>query len=338
MNIMATITIGLAFSCYCDAAPSRSTQEEIPKFIKKELARLFDKGELAVPDGIKFDKMQFRLFKPAVQSGKQYPLIIYLNGHARRQLDYHNVGQLSHLDQLIFHEPNAPEKYPFFLLVPQCPKDAEGNWLQWFNEPRRGNKDSFGADPVEAVARVVEEVVKDNPIDTDCVTVFGISTGGTACWELAMRHPDTFAAVVPIASFPCATDDNRLANLRVVPVWAFHSTGDKPKLVCEMVSQLHSAGGDCRLTQIPSDIHACWDQAFGEYHLVEWMLAQRRHIGQLKHHHTSSQSIWWQCVRHDYCRLESLQLKWNEFWPRAIPVAAFLGVFLACKKCCCRTI
>src|SRR3954466_11221977 len=100
MNIMATITIGLAFSCYCDAAPSRSTQEEIPKFIKKELARLFDKGELAVPDGIKFDKMQFRLFKPAVQSGKQYPLIIYLNGHARRQLDYHNVGQLSHLDQL----------------------------------------------------------------------------------------------------------------------------------------------------------------------------------------------------------------------------------------------
>jgi hypothetical protein len=39
---------------------------------------------------------------------------------------------------------------------------------------------------------------------------------------------------------------------------------------------LKDAGGNVHLTEIESSGHDCWSAAFNDYHLLDWLLSQRR--------------------------------------------------------------
>ena len=70
-----------------------------------------------------------------------------------------------------------------------------------------------------------------------------------------------------------------MARLAHVPVWAFHSDHDakvSAQAARRVVGALQQAGGTARLTEIDSQDHNCWSAAFEDYHLLEWLLSQRR--------------------------------------------------------------
>lgn len=106
--------------------------------------------------------------------------------------------------------------------------------------------------------------------------VVGQSLGGFGAWDLIARHPDVFAAAVPL----CGGGDTKLIlSARDVAVWAFHGAKDATVLASrsrEMVAALRTVNSSVRYTEYPEVGHDVWTRAFAERDLPEWMFAQRR--------------------------------------------------------------
>ncbi|HBX46492.1 MAG TPA: phospholipase, partial [Porphyromonadaceae bacterium] len=65
------------------------------------------------------DSLLFRQLNPQqVVPGKKYPLVVFLHGAGERGND--NEAQLTHGGNM-FTNPVNREKYPAFVLFPQCP-------------------------------------------------------------------------------------------------------------------------------------------------------------------------------------------------------------------------
>ena len=208
----------------------------------------------------------YRLFVPRPESAKRYPLLVWLHGYGENGLD--NERQLKWLD-LILDDPDHVEKYRFFILAVQC---APGD-PAWY----RNSKTATPADMLAAAMDVLHKVMQDYPVDLNRICLAGVSTGGSACWEMAMRYPDVFAAVVPMASW--GGDVSRAARLVNIPIWAFHNRDDDtptPAEVRTTVTAVEKAGGNIHLTLVPAAGHNCWYAAFKVHDAMGWMLAQRR--------------------------------------------------------------
>lgn len=238
-----------------------------PEPLTPEFVSLFDAREFA-PQGKRGPVYSYRLFVPKITDQTiKYPLIVWLNGRGEDGSD--NVEQLRWLDTLIFHEPRKKDRYPFFLLAPQSPRRQSG--------PVKGRGATSQDDFVELVAAITAEVTRRFAVDPDRVCLVGLSSGGSRCWTVAARHPDLFAAVAPLAS--SVSGRSKVERLAGIPVWAFHSTRDTATRIDSVrraADALASAGGSVALTEIDSAEHDCWQAAFQRYHLLDWLLDQRR--------------------------------------------------------------
>jgi predicted peptidase len=130
---------------------------------------------------------------------------------------------------------------------------------------------------VNVVTAILEKTLRDYAIDPTRVYLTGLSGGGSGCWQLVLRHPKYFAAVAPLASK--GVQSAQLDKLKKIPIWAFHSdedAGPPIRFVRDTVTAIREAGGNAHLTEIESKEHDCWTRAFNDYHLLDWLLAQRR--------------------------------------------------------------
>jgi prepilin-type N-terminal cleavage/methylation domain-containing protein/prepilin-type processing-associated H-X9-DG protein len=195
-----------------------------------------------------------------------------MHGHGFNELECLNLGQLHYLDQLIFKEPQRPKKYNFFCLAVQCPKGH--SWIAQSLE----RHDSVYT-PSHAVVEIIQGLMQELPIDRDRIVLTGVSTGGTAGWEMAIRYPDLFAAVAPLASVGTTSPDlHRIAH---IPTWAFHTRED-PDIpitgVRNTVGNLRLLSRKVWLTETAGYSHDCWATAFSDCHLLEWLLAQAKGV------------------------------------------------------------
>jgi predicted peptidase len=207
----------------------------------------------------------YRLYVPP-GAGKtaRLPLLIWLHGNEDPQNKTPNLRWL----HLVFEATG--DSPPLFILAPQRSADEA-----WFSSV----EDS--ADPLTATYKILEQVLAKYPVDPDRIYLCGVSTGGTACWELACRHPERFAALAPMAS--AGGDRTKAARLVKIPIWAFHAKYDKvisPNMDRAMVAAIQAAGGIADLTETEPKVgatdHNCWSAAFEDFKLVDWLLAQHR--------------------------------------------------------------
>jgi predicted peptidase len=217
-------------------------------------------------EGQQNSTLDYRLFKPLnPKKGEQYPLIVWLHGHGPYEKNFHNIGQLKGIGELVIRDLGHLDSYEFYLLAVQCPMD-----LEW--STRIGDYD-----PIDANLMIVEHLIQTLPIDHDRVTVLGISSGGRACWDMTLRRPDLFAAVAPIACVPPMS--GKLRKIVDIPVWVFRSKADtEPPMqyVHSTIERLHQLGGRCTLTETNTHTHDCWTTAFLDYDLLDWLLAQHK--------------------------------------------------------------
>ena len=311
---------------------------KIPKALEphltKELVAIFEPGKLAMPTDAGYEELEYRLFAPQGEASPPppggYPLILFFNGHGPIQMNYDDLGPLKHLQATIFAEPKRPESYPFYLLAIRCPKNLDNKWLNWFNH-RESKRPAAGVEPIEAAMLALDEIAATHPIDRNRISLFGISSGGAAAWELAMRYPDRFSALVPTA---CAGGEaTRLELIRNLPVWAFHSTGDNPEPVKKAISTLQAAGGNAHLTLVDSDKHDCWTAAFQRHDVLKWMLAQsRENQSDASSVDRYLKSVGWHEWSYPVLSPRGRAQAWNELWPRAIPALAILGIVLLYRR------
>jgi pimeloyl-ACP methyl ester carboxylesterase len=227
--------------------------------VEKRFGTLFDSREFRYGDGgQESEQFKYRLFVPVISPGKKFPILVWLHGFGEAGND--NLNHMAWLGSRVMSPPWQRQRFPYFVLCVQCP----ANNPIWNDHMIRVND------------AILEDVLSAYPIDPNRVYLCGISSGGTGCWEYALRRPDRFAAVAPLAASQIHGD---LHSLKDVPVWTFHSTDDIESSVTgarRNAANLRAAGGNVKLTEIDSASHDCWTAAFHKHQLLDWMLAQRR--------------------------------------------------------------
>jgi len=208
--------------------------------------------------------LPYRLYSPPnLVEGNQYPLVVWLHGAGESGRD--NWGQLRHMDMALKKHKG---KFPAFILVPQINQGVSWYKRQGIISPN---------DMLTVTWSLMKKIIREYPIDEDRIPLVGISSGGSACWEMGMRYPDRFCAIAPISSG--GGDIFRIANLVKTPVWAFHNIGDEGTPIAGVrrtTEALQAAGGQVYLLERDASGHDGWRGAFTTYDLFSWLLAKRQ--------------------------------------------------------------
>ena len=214
----------------------------------------------------------YRLLIPkGYDAQKKYPLVLFLHGAGERGTD--NSAQLKH-GAGAFASDAAQEKFPCFVMAPQCPPDQKWADIDWASDnPTLPAKVSA---PMALVLAALESLQKEFKIDADRLYLTGLSMGGFGTWDLITRFPERFAAAVPICG---GGDKTKVASAKNVPIWAFHGELDgvvKLPRTTDLTSALIAAGGKPLFTLYPTVGHDSWTGAYTEPGLLPWIFAQRR--------------------------------------------------------------
>ncbi|MEP6671792.1 MAG: GDSL-type esterase/lipase family protein [Chthoniobacter sp.] len=214
----------------------------------------------------------FRLLKPKdYDAAKKYPLVLVLHGAGERGTD--NAVQLKYGAPL-FLKPEVRDKYPCFVVAPQCPPDQTWSAVKGWTGPNAFEEEPTA--PMKLVLGALDGLLKEFPVDQDRLYVTGLSMGGYGTWDLLTRQPQRWAAAAPICG---GGDASRIAPAKGVAVWAFHGVLDPTVPVVrtrEMIAALEAAGGKPLYSEYPYVKHDSWNIAYGEPELLPWMFAQRR--------------------------------------------------------------
>lgn len=197
-------------------------------------------------------EMEYLLYLPdgyENDTTKKWPLMLFLHGAGEQGTDLSKVkahGPAMHVDQ--------GKKYPFILVSPQ----AQRGWK------------------TEMLFNLLTSISKEKRVDTDRIYLTGLSMGGFGTWDLAMKHPELFAAIVPICG---GGDPKDIWKLRHMPVWCFH--GEKDQIVPiksseRMVNALKEYCSNVQFTVYPDVWHDSWKKAYEDPKLYEWLSEQER--------------------------------------------------------------
>jgi predicted peptidase len=242
------------------------TSERSSEFLKKEF-----KGQNG---GI----LPYRILYPQnYNPDKQYPLLLFLHGSGERGSD--NEKQLIHGSSM-FLEPENRNKFPAFVVFPQCPEDE---WWIHFSQrqaldenPDLQESARFPAsEPMKLVLELIDVLISELNVDNNRLYVMGLSMGGYGTFDLISRRPEKFAAAVPI----CGGGNPGLAE-KYAPhtsLWVFHGEEDTvvpAELSRTMVKAIEEAGGNVKYTEYKGVGHNSWDPAFEEEDLLPWIFDQ----------------------------------------------------------------
>ena len=230
---------------------------------------LFKKKEYYSPQG---DTCRYRIMSPDKFDPKQkYPLVVFFHGAGERGRD--NEKQLI-VGVHQFSTPVNRQKYPCFVLAPQCPMKTR--WVQTeFGAPSH-QMDSVPTRALGIAMETVFDFVKTHNVDTSRIYVLGISMGGFATWEVISRYPNFFAAAAPISG---GGDELQALKIKHIPTWIFHGGQDKVVLTSRsqnMNTALLKAGGSPKYTEYAGFNHNCWGKCFSDPLLYSWMFGQKR--------------------------------------------------------------
>jgi predicted peptidase len=180
---------------------------------------------------------------------KKWPVLLFLHGSGERGDDLNRVK--------VHGPPKIVETkdLPFIIVSPQCP--AGERW-----EP-------------ELLNELLDAILLWHRADADRIYLTGLSMGGYGTWELAMKHPDKFAAIAPICG---GGDPARVEKIKHIPTWVFHGAKDLTvplEKSEEMVDALKKAGSKVKFTVYPEAAHDSWTETYDNSELYDWFLIHK---------------------------------------------------------------
>jgi predicted peptidase len=185
------------------------------------------------------------------------PLVIFLNGVGENGTD----GE----KQIKVGLPaRVPAGFPAILLVPQC----RGPW-------------KFVGEDERMILSAIDLAKREWSIDAKRIYLTGISQGGCSTFDLGARHPDLWAALVPV----CGAGYREEAPKIRAPLWIFHGEKDPvvPPSGPNSWDPKNLGGRDmarliphAKYTEYAGADHFIWDRAYAETALWDWLFAQHR--------------------------------------------------------------
>ncbi len=205
------------------------------------------------------EEVRYLLFVPdTYDPEEQWPLIVFLHGYSTNGSNINtlfNKTPTNHIDDL--------SDFSFIIVSPQLP---DGLWPKMF-------------DPINELVDNLTEIL---PIDPNEIFLTGLSSGGYGTWKYALRYPDRFTAIAPIASGPSTSASDLvpedICSLMELPIWVFHGDADtwvSPEGNIETVAALEACGANVKFTLYPGANHQeSWQNAYGDPALYEWFMEQ----------------------------------------------------------------
>ena len=220
------------------------------------------------------DTLPYRLYRSekADTMTEALPLVLFLHGAGERGND--NYMQLKHCINY-FLEDTITSRYPFLLMVPQCPDGKR--WVDTDWSLPEHSMDSMATAELCGVMTVLDSLVGVGVVDSTQVYICGISMGGYGTWDALQRWPEKFAAAIPI----CGGGDPAYAHaMKAIPIYIFHGLRDDtvmPSRSIQMYNALKEVGNEeAILVTCPELGHVCWDAAFSTPGLFKWLFGKRR--------------------------------------------------------------
>ena len=186
-----------------------------------------------------------------INENERLPLIIFLHGAGERGEDLEKLK--CYCIPKLFCNNQDYNGLRVFTLSPQCPQ--EKTWIDFKTE----------------LFDLFDEICEKYPIDKNRVSLCGISMGGFGTWELALTQPERFSAIAPL----CGGGMNwRAWYVKDIPIRVYHGRRDDivPLSQSEaMVNSIRLQGGNVEFTIYDDLSHNCWDRAFEETDLINWL-------------------------------------------------------------------
>ncbi len=237
---------------------------------------LYQKKEYTYGEG---KILPYRILYPEnYDKSRKYPLVLFLHGAGER--GNNNEKQLIHGSKL-FLNANNRQNYPAIVVFPQCPENSFWSSVN-VNRNKTPITFEFNYDnsitwPLDAVQKLMTQLLKNEAVDKKRCYITGLSMGGMGTFEMLYRFPKLFAAALPI----CGGGDALRYDERVkkTTFWIFHGDADAVVNVNEsraMVEKLRSLKVDVTYTEYPTINHNSWDNAFAEPTFMSWMFLQKR--------------------------------------------------------------
>ena len=221
---------------------------------------------------------RYQVFVPADWNKHQkWPVLLFLHGYGERGSD----GMLSTEIGIGRAIRRHADRFNLLVVIPQCPSTTV-----WTTK-----------DMEDLAMAALEHTVREFKGDRERLYLTGLSMGGYATWDMAVRYPGEFAAFVPICGgiqpgkhIPelrsSLIDDPKVSDpftetarrIGKTPVWIFHGAEDDSVPVEEsrkMAAALQAAGANFKYTEYPGVGHNSWDNAYSEPEFVPWLVAQR---------------------------------------------------------------
>jgi predicted peptidase len=207
----------------------------------------------------KFDDMPYRILLPrSYDPTKTYPLFVFLHGIGERGID--NEQPLS-MGSSLFQVDSIREKYPAFIIFPQCPETS-----YWFDK-----------DVTKKLRGLIDTSVAMYPIDKDKISIGGFSMGAYGTFALVSQNPGLFAAAVAISGDGDVNEASRMAKTK----WRIFA-GKKDAVVPsskteKMAKALQVAGATVSFTLYPEADHGrSRANAFSEKDFCSWLFSASR--------------------------------------------------------------
>lgn len=232
-------------------------------------------------------------YAAAPHSGKRFPLVISLHG----AWSNHRLNLMR-----VFGQSNLPNEPDFSATRSWKPlPDVEMFVASPFARGTMGYRGIAEGD----VLTVLAEMKRQFPIDEDRIYLTGLSMGGGGAVEIALTHPDVWAAVAPLCPVPPYFGDRGAANALNVPVF-FHHGGDDPVVPIEgtrrLAARMRAEGVDVRLKEYPGVRHNVWEPAYADAAIFKWFAQYKRNpfpkrVRYVSDHGGPPSAVYWLAFR-----------------------------------------
>ncbi|MBQ7788542.1 MAG: dienelactone hydrolase family protein [Clostridia bacterium] len=218
--------------------------------------------------------LPYRMYVPyEYDKDKSYPVFVFLHGAGERGTD--NVSQLKNLIKPLFAFEGSP-LLDAIVICPQCPSANDNKWVDtpWENGNYSVDKVAQ-SNELKAVMELLEKIENTYSTDLNRYYAMGLSMGGFGAWDLLMRAPERFCAIVAL----CAGADPSMAEtLKNKPIYTLHGTNDNVVPITgtqEMVDALKKAGSTSIIYEEMQDYgHNVWGYVSTKPEILEWLFSQ----------------------------------------------------------------
>lgn len=231
-------------------------------------------GSVSVRVGEQSLTMPYRLMEPSeADPGETFPLVVFLHGSGERGTD--GDVALKYIGPVLATR-EMRTKHPCYVLAVQCPRDKT-----WVEPGPRTMNPTMAEEPsmtIRGVMAAMDQIIKEKAVDRERIYLTGLSLGGYGAWDLAMRRPGMFAAVVPICG---GGDPSKAALLKDLPIQVWHGSGDSSVPVArsrDMVKALSDAGAKVDYREIKDGGHEAWVPAYLPDAAIAFMFKQVRDV------------------------------------------------------------